>query len=142
MKAIAGLVLLSAMSLAVAACGSDTKQAATTFAGVGVTTNGPPPTPNTLSACAQRWNSPANAGGRRAAKRQAPKADTALVQKATSSGYFSHDAGRCLIYLITPPKSAIVFIETAPGTFTYTADATGHFSANADVQASAAIQLH
>jgi hypothetical protein len=73
---------------------------------------------------------------------RAPKADAALIQTARRSGYFGEDAGRCLIYLITPPKSAVVFVvETAPGRFAFTADAAGHFSANADLQHDGRLQL-
>jgi hypothetical protein len=45
-------------------------------------------------------------------------------------------AGRCLIYLVTGPKSAAVFVEAAPGKFVFTADASGHFETNADLQQS------
>jgi hypothetical protein len=142
------LVPLVAGGLALAGCGSGAKQTAhdttappTTIAGVGVATSGPPPKPSTPPACARRWNGTVNSSGRAAAKQRAPKADSASIQMATRSGYFSEEAGRCMIYLITPPKSAAVFIETAPGRFTFTADATGHFSANADRQRSGRLQL-
>jgi len=42
-------------------------------------------------------------------------ATAALIRKAGSSGYFREDAGRCLMYLLAPPKSATVFVETAQG---------------------------
>jgi hypothetical protein len=134
------LVSIIAVGFAVAGCGSGAKQTAhyattppTTISGVGVTTTGPPPQPNTPTACVKRWNGTGNRSGRAAAKQKAPKATAVLIRKAGSSGYFSEDVGRCLIYLITPPKSAAVFVETAPGRFTFTADATGHVSANADL---------
>lgn len=142
------LLPVFAAGLALAACGGGAKQAAdhttappTTIAGVGVKTSGLPPKPNTSTACSHRWNGAANASGREAAKHRAPKADGARVQTATRSGYFSEDAGRCLIYVITPHKSSVVFIETEPGRFTFTADATGHFSANADLQQNGRLHL-
>lgn len=142
------LVYLLATGLALAGCGSGAKQTLhytttppTTISGVGVTTNGPPPKPNTPTACADRWNAAANTSGRTAAKQQAPKANTARIEKARRSGYFREDAGRCLIYLITPPKSAVVFVETAPGRFAFTADATGHVAPNADLRPSGRLQL-
>ena len=137
-----------AVGLAVAGCGSGAKQTAhytttppTTISGVGVTTSGPPPQPSTPPACVKRWNGTRNRSERAAAKQKAPEAKAALIRKATSSGYFSDDVGRCLIYLITPPKSAAVFVETAPGRFTFTADATGHVSANADLRQDASLRL-
>jgi hypothetical protein len=144
------LVFLSiaAGGLALAGCGSGAKQTAhytttppTTISGVGVSTSGPPPKPTTSSACAHRWNRATNASGRAAARKRAPKADAAVVRTARSSGYFSDYAGRCLIYLVTPPASAAVFVEYAPGSFKFTADASGHFRANADLQHDARLQL-
>jgi hypothetical protein len=142
------LVYLLATGLALAGCGSSAKQTLhyttsppTTISGVGVTTNGPPPKPNTPTACAGRWNAAANTSARAAARQQAPKANTARIERARRSGYFSEDAGRCLIYLITPPKSAVVFVETAPGRFAFTADATGHIAPNADLRPSGRLQL-
>lgn len=135
------LVPIVAGGLSLAGCGSGVKQTAhytttppTTIAGVGVSTSGPPPKPSTLAACASRWNRAANTNGRTAAHQRAPKADSARIQTASRSGYFREYAGRCLIYLITPPKSAVVFVEKAPGRFTFSAEATGHFAANADLQ--------
>ena len=142
------LPLAVAGGLVLAGCGSGAKQTAnyttsppTTIAGVGVTTSGPPPKPSTTRACADRWNGAANTSGRAAAKRRAPKAESARIQTAGRSGYFRQDAGRCLIYLITPPKDAVVFVETAPGRFTFTADATGRISANADLQQGGRLRL-
>jgi hypothetical protein len=135
--------------LAIAGCGSGAKQTAhytttppTTISGVGVTTNGPPARPSTPTACVTRWNGTANRSGRAAAKQEAPKASAALIRKAGPSGYFSEDAGRCLVYLITLPKTAVVFVETAPGKFTFTADATGHVLANADLRQGELLHLH
>jgi hypothetical protein len=127
--------------LALPGCGSGANQA-TTIAGVGVKTTGPPPRPSTPTACTNRWNAPANAGGRAAANHQAPKADAALVRTAGTSGYFREEAGRCLIYLVTPSKSALVFVEAAPGRFVFTADASGQFATNADLQQSERLHLH
>jgi hypothetical protein len=138
MRAI--LALVSCTSLALVACGSGAKQTPT-IAGVGVETKGPPPTPSTPGACARRWNAPANMRGRTDATRRAPNAQTAVVRRAGASGYFSDDAGRCLVYVITPLKGAVVFVETRPGTFTYAADANGHFSANADIRENGSIQV-
>lgn len=142
------LAYLLATGLALAGCGSSAKQTLhytttppTTISGVGVTTNGPPPKPNTPTACASRWNAAANTGARAAAKQQAPKAHTARIEKAGRSGYFREDAGRCLIWLITPRKRAVVFVETAPGRFAFTADATGHIAPNADLRPSGRLQL-
>ena len=141
------LIPIVAFGLALAGCGSGAKQTAhytttppTTISGVGVTTNGPPPEPTTPTACAGRWNAAANTSGRTAAMHQAPKAKTARIETARISGYFREYAGRCLIYLLTPPKSAVVFVETAPGRFAFTADATGHISPNADLQPSGRLQ--
>lgn len=148
MKRSVVLVFTLAWGLCLAGCGSGAKQTAhhttsppTTIAGVGVTTTGPPPKPTNPTACARRWNGAANTSGREAAKQQAPKAGSALIQTAGSSGYFREDAGRCLIYLITPSKGAVVFVETAPGRFTFTADATGNFSANVDLQQDGRLRL-
>lgn len=82
-----------------------------------------------------------NASGRRAAKQRTPKADAALIETAKRSGYFRSYAGRCLIWLITPPKTAVVFVENAPGRFASTADATGSFAANADFQQDGRLRL-
>jgi hypothetical protein len=135
-------------TLVLASCGSGAKLTAhyttsppTTIAGVGVTTSGPPPKPSTPTACVDRWNGAANKDGRPAAKQRAPKAGSALVRPAGTTGYFSEDAGRCLIYLITPPKSAAVFVETAPGRFAFTAYATGRVTANAALQESERLHL-
>src|SRR5436305_2176242 len=137
------LVLLPVVAggLALAGCGSGAKPTAhytttppTTIAGVGVKTSGPRPKPTTLTACAHRWNGPADTSGRAAAKQHPPKADSALIRTAGRGGYFREYAGRCLIYLITPPKGAVVFVEATRGKFTFTASATGNFSANADLQ--------
>jgi hypothetical protein len=46
-----------------------------------------------------------------------------------------------LIYVIARPKSALVFVETARGRFAFTADATGGFSANADLRPDARLRL-
>lgn len=139
---------LLAAVLALAGCGSGAKQTLhytttppTTISGVGVTTSGPPPKPNTPAACAGRWNAAANTSGRTAAKQQAPKANAARITRAKRSGYFREDAGRCLIYLITPPKSTVVFVETAPGRFAFTADATGRIAPNADLRPSGRLHL-
>ena len=142
------LVPIVAGGLALAGCGAGVKQTAdnttappATIAGVGVATSGPPPKPSTPIACTRRWNRAPNARGRAAAKQRAPKADSASIQAAGRSGYFREQAGRCLVYLITPPKSAVVFIERAPGRFAFTADATGRFSPNADLQHDALLRL-
>jgi hypothetical protein len=147
-KAVASGVLVAAAGFVLAGCGSGAKQTAhyttsppTTVAGVGVTTNGPPPKPSTPTGCVRRWNGAANTSGRATAKQRASKANAALVRTAGATGYFSEDAGRCLIYLITPPKSAVVFVEVAPGKFAFAADATGHFAANADLQQRTRLQL-
>jgi hypothetical protein len=137
MRALAAALPIAMAGLVLVGCGSGetgTASPPTTLAGVVVTTKGPPPKPSTPTACARRWNGPANASGRAAAARGAPKADAALVRAAGASGYFREDAGRCLIYLITPPRSAAVFVETARGEFSFTADASGRFSANADLR--------
>jgi hypothetical protein len=142
------LVPIVAGGVAFAGCGSGAKQTSnyttsppTTIAGVGVTTSGPPPKPSTPRACAHRWNGAANTTARAAAKQRAPKAVSALIETAGRSGYFGEFAGRCLIWLITPPKTAIVFVETAPGRFVSTADATGQFSANADLRRDGRLRL-
>ena len=142
------LVLIPvAAGLGLAGCGSGAKQTAhytttppTTISGVGVTTNGPPPQPTTPTACAGRWNATANTSGRTAAKQHAPETKTARITRAKRRGYFREDAGRCLIYLIARP-SAAVFVETAPGRFAFTADATGHVAANADFQRDGSLRL-
>jgi hypothetical protein len=148
MKPAVVLLLTLAWGLCLAGCGSGAKPTAQhttspppTIAGVGLTTTGPPPKPSTPTACVNRWNASANTSGRAAAKQRAPQADGALVETAGSSGYFSDDAGRCLINLIRPPKSAVVFVEVAPGRFTFTADTTGNFSANADLQQDGRLRL-
>jgi hypothetical protein len=142
------LVPLLVAGLGLAGCGSGAKQTLhytttppTTISGVGVSTNGPPPKPNTPTACVSRWNGAANTSGRKAATQKAPKANTARIGTARRIGYFREDAGRCLVYLLTPPKSAVVFVETAPGRFAFTADATGHISPNADVRSNGRLQL-
>lgn len=140
MKSLATVLPLTAMALVLGACGSGgTKtrsSSAETIAGVGVTLHGRPPRPNTASACTRRWNGSANASGRAAAMRRAPKSDTALVRTAGSTGYFSDVAGRCSVYLIAPARSAAVFVETARGRFTFVADASGRFSASAKLSPS------
>lgn len=143
------LVLTSVVAgLALAGCGSGARQTThyttsppTTISGVGVKTNGPPPKPSSPTDCTRRWNGAENASGRAAVKQHAPKAGAALVRRAAATGYFGEDAGRCLIYLITPPRSAAVFVETAPGRFTFTADATGPVTANADLDQSRRLRL-
>jgi hypothetical protein len=142
------LVSLLAGGLGLGGCGSGAKQTShytttppTTISGIGVSTNGPPPKPNTPTACVSRWNEAANTSGRTAAKEKAPRANTVRVGTARRGGYFRADAGRCLIYLLTPPKSAVVFVETAPGRFAFTADATGHIAPNADLRPSGRLHL-
>ena len=140
MKRFGMFLGLAGLTVVLVGCGSGAKLTArytttppTTIAGVGVTTSGPPPKPNTPMACARRWNGATNTTGRAAAKQRAPKADSARIQTAKRSGYFHEDAGRCLIYLIARP-SAAVFVETGLGRFAFTAYATGHVPANADLQ--------
>ena len=142
------LVSLLVVGLVLVGCGSGAKQTLhytttppTTISGVGVTLDGPPPKPITPTACVGRWNGAANASGRAAVKQQAPKADAALVRSAAATGYFREEAGRCLVYLITPPKSDAVFVETAPGRFVFIADATGPVTANADLDRSGRLSL-
>jgi hypothetical protein len=142
------LISLLAAGLGLAGCGSGAKQTLhytttppTTISGVGVSMSGPPPKPSTPAGCARRWDEARNTSGRAAAKQRAPKADKALIQSAGRTGYFREDSGRCLIYLITPPKSAVVFVETAPGRFTFTANATGRFSANAHFRQDTRLRL-
>lgn len=60
-------------------------------------------------------------------------ANAALVRPAGTSGYFGDHAGRCLVYLVTASTKAVVFVETARGTFSFSADASGSLAANADV---------
>jgi hypothetical protein len=60
-------------------------------------------------------NASANTSGRTAAKQRAPKGRDCSIEQARRSGYFREDAGRCLIYVFTPPKSAVVFVEIAAG---------------------------
>ncbi len=79
--------------------------------------------------------------GRAVVKQRAPKATTARVRTAERSGYFADDAGRCLVYVIAPSESAVVLVETAPGKFAFTADASGRFSANADLGPDARLRL-
>jgi len=134
------LVAVVAGVLALAGCGSGAAPS-TTIAGVGVATSGPPPKPITPATCARRWNGAANVNGRAAAKQRAPKATSASIRTAGRSGYFRGQAGRCLVYVIQLPKSAVVFVETAPGRFAFTADATGRFSANADLRTAARLRL-
>lgn len=144
------VVLISVVAgVALAGCGSGARKTVhyttsppTTISGVGVQANGPPPKPSSPTACTGRWNGAENASGRAAVKQHAPKADAALVGRAAATGYFREYAGRCLIYLITPPKSAAVFVETAPGRFVFTADATGPVTANADLDQSGSLSLH
>jgi hypothetical protein len=148
MKRLLLLLPIAAGGLVLAGCGSGAKQTAhytttppTTISGVGVTTSGPPPKPSTPLACATRWNSAANRSGRVAAEQKAANASAAVVRRAGPSGYFSEDAGRCLVYLVTPPKSAVVFVETAPARFSFTAYASGHLSPNADLRQSGRLHL-
>ena len=131
MKRSLVLTPMVAVGLVLAGCGSGAKL--TTIAGVGVTTSGPPPKPTTPTACASRWNGAANRSGRAAAKQHAPKAGSAFIRTAGPSGYFRGDAGRCLIYLLTPPKGAVVFVEAALGRFAFTAAASGDVLTNADL---------
>jgi hypothetical protein len=130
----------AAAVLALAGCGAAAAPS-TTIAGVGVATSGPVPEPSTPAACVRRWNGAANVNGRAAVKQRAPKAMSASIRTAGSSGYFRDQAGRCLVYVIALPKSALVFVETALGRFAFTADATGPFSANADLRRDARLRL-
>lgn len=139
--AVAGVLALAGCGGAAQQAADDTTAPPPTIAGVGVATSGPLPKPTTPIACAQRWNGAANAPGRAAAKQRAPKAHSARIQTAGRSGYFREQAGRCLIYVITPRKRAAVFVEAARGRYTFTADATGHFAANADLQQDARLRL-
>lgn len=148
MKRLLLLFPIVAGGLVLAGCGSGTKQTAhytttppTTISGVGVTTSGPPPKPSTPLACVTRWNSTANRSGRVAAEQKAANASAAVIRRAGTSGYFGEDAGRCLVYLVLPPKSAVVFVETAPAKFSFTADAPGNFSPNAAVRQSGRLHL-
>jgi hypothetical protein len=127
--------------LALAGCGAAAAPS-TTIAGVGVATSGPVPEPSTPAACVRRWNGAANVNGRAAVKQQTPKAISARIRTAGRTGYFRDQAGRCLVYVIKLPKSAVVFVETAPGAFAFTADASGLFSANADLRPDARLRLH
>jgi hypothetical protein len=130
--------------LALVACGSGAKPASgppATIAGVGVTATGRAPRPSTPVSCARRWNGSANAAGRASAVRRAPGANAALVRPAATSGYFSDHAGRCLVYLVTASTKAVVFVETKRGTFSFTADASGSLSANADVRPGERLRL-
>lgn len=130
---------IAAAVLVLGACGSGgakTASPAVTIAGVGVALHGRVPRPTTASACTQRWNGAANEDGRAAAMRRAPKADEALVRTAGASGYLREAAGRCSVYLIAPPGSAVVFVETARGRFSFVADASGRFSPNAKLSPS------
>jgi hypothetical protein len=143
MKTTAALAVAAA-ALTLAACGSGgTKPVspANTIAGVGVALHGRPPRPNTAPACVRRWNARLNAIGRAAALRRAPKADAALVRTAGSTGYFREFAGRCVVYLVGPPGSAVVFVEAARGRFTFVADASGRFAANAELSPSGRLRL-
>lgn len=143
MKATAALSIAAA-ALVLAACGSGgTKPVspANTVAGVGIALHGPPPLPNTAPACVRRWNGPANSSARAAAMRRAPKANAALVRTAGSTGYFRDAAGRCAVYLIAPPRSAVVSVEAARGRFRFIADASGRFSANATLAPSGLLRL-
>ena len=143
MKQSPVLVPIVTAAVVLAGCGSGAKPRTalqTTISGVGVTTSGPPPKPNNSTACVHRWNGAANASGRAAAKQHAPNAGSALVQRAGRSGYFHEDAGRCLIYFVTP-ESGVAFVEAAPGRFTFTADVPGDVSANADLQQGGRLHL-
>jgi hypothetical protein len=133
-------VPLVAGGVALAGCGSGAKRSTpgpppppTTVAGVVLVTSGRPPTPSTPTGCARRWNGATNTTGRGEARQHAPNARSAHIAKAKRGGYFGAYAGRCLVYLVTPPKTAAVFVETAPRQFQFTGDATGHFPANADL---------
>lgn len=142
MKAPASVLALAVAGLVLAGCGSGgTRTAAPTIAGVGVALPGRPPQPSTPAACAHRWNGATNSGGRAAAARRARGAAAALVRAADSSGYFREAAGRCLIYLVTPPRRAVVFVETARGRFSFTADAAGRFSPNAGIGSGVRVRL-
>ncbi|HJU37761.1 MAG TPA: hypothetical protein VJ716_10140 [Gaiellaceae bacterium] len=147
MKPVALVLGTAAVAVVLAGCGSGAKSSTraagppATIAGVAVDVSGSPPGPSTPAACVRRWNGAGNASGRASAARRAPKANEALVRAADASGYFSEEAGRCLIYLVTPPKSAVVFVETARGTFRFTADASGRFRANADVDPGVRLRL-
>jgi hypothetical protein len=122
-----------------AGCGSGAEPTAhyktlppTTVAGVGLMMSDSPPKPSIPAACLRRWNGPANASGRAAAGRRVPQVDGALVRTAAGGGYFASYAGRCLIYLVARQR-AVVFVETSPGRFRFTAGASGRFSPNAGV---------
>ena len=147
MRVIGTAVAAVLLGLLLVACGSGAQPTAhyttsppTTIAGVGVELSGSPPAPSTPSACVRRWNSSANASGRTAAEQRLPRASAALIRRGGSSGYFGDFVGRCLVYLVEPPK-AVVFVETSRGTFRFTADASGRFAANADVGAAARLRL-
>jgi hypothetical protein len=88
----------------------------------------------------RRWNGATNAGVRAAAMHRAPKADSALVRAAGSTGYFRDSAGRCLVY-VTAPHGAVIFVEAARGRFTFVASASGRFSTNAKVAPSGRLRL-
>jgi hypothetical protein len=140
------LVVVSfvAGGLVLAGCGSgaDNPTPPVTINGVGVRLSGPRPEPITPTACAHRWNEAANTSERVAATNRAPNANGALVQTAGRGGYFEHEAGRCLVWLITRPSRAVVFVETAPGRFSFIANAAaGHFAANANVQRDGRLRL-
>jgi hypothetical protein len=134
------LVAVVSGGTVLAGCGAGAAPS-TTIAGVGVPTSGPPPKASTPATCTRRWNGAANAPGRAVVKQRAPKTTTASVRTAGRSGYFADDAGRCLVYVIAPSESAVVLAEAAPGKFAFTADASGRFSANADLRADARLRL-
>lgn len=140
------LVVVSSVAggLVFAGCGSGAANPTppVTIAGVGVRLSGPPPKSSTPTACAHRWNEAANTSERVAATNRAPSPNGALVQTAGRGGYFDHEAGRCLVWLITRPSRAVAFVETAPGRFSFIANvAAGHFAANANVQQDGRLHL-
>ncbi|HEY3551725.1 MAG TPA: hypothetical protein VGK69_11810 [Gaiellaceae bacterium] len=148
MRIVGPALTVALAGFLLAACGADAKLTAhyttsppTTIAGVDIEPSDTPPGPSTPAACVRRWNGAANANGRAAAKQHLPKAETALVRRGGSSGYFSNFVGRCLVYLVERPKRAVVFVETSRGTFRFTADASGHFSSNADLGSGARLEL-
>jgi hypothetical protein len=72
---------------------------------------------------------------------RASGANAALVRRAGTSGYFGDHAGRCLVYLVTSSTKPVVFVETAHGRFSFTADASGHVSTNADLDPGGRLRL-
>jgi hypothetical protein len=149
MKLVAPVLGTAAAAVVLAGCGSGTKPRATpgtaapttTIAGVGFEPSDNPPGPSTPTACLRRWNGAANASGRTAAEQRLPKVDGALIRRARSRGYFGDYAGRCLVYLIKLPNTAVVFVEASRGMFRFTADASGRFPANADLGPDGRLQL-